>query len=285
MDFSGYIREYRERSYCLTDKQKQYILALSRSVDDSIRNDDIPKELFVSILNHPVTAWTDLTKDDVSILIKTLLTRVRLSVNQRKELERLYPDESTRIKQINDRLHRSITSLDDLSVRDYRFLIKTPDRFHLIPIDFPLKCEEEYEYGYQQSTHCANGKMYYLKFYNLMMLDYDAISLDQLKQKLFPFQERFRFRIYVTCNGFHVFIISCRIPHRICFDLMKALECDPYYTLFSYKYGYKIRLSPKLGRSETFLAQLVEEFGQASPEPELMELMDLHDRFIGMTHG
>jgi len=270
IDLNQLIQEYHEKPYCISEKQKNYMMFLA----------DTPNVFPVlsDILRKTISSWSDLTKEDVSNGINQLLSRKRCTMYQILIIKSLYTD----LKEISQRLHREISTWEELSLRDFKFLLKSPERFHLIPKDHPLICDIDYEYGWQESNYCEHSKMYYLKFYNLMMLDYDNITLEELTNKLQQYTQ-FLFRIYRTYNGFHVFVMSHELPHNneMILNLMKSFGCDPYYCLFSFKYGYKIRLSKKKDRNETFLCQYVTTIGDVSLEHEkCTELMQIHDDYI-----
>ena len=268
MDLTVYIDAYSKRTYIVSEKQKAYITSLCRT------NAVFP--CMSNILKRAITEWTDLHKEDVSTVIKTLMSQIPLSIRQKGQVMEQYAN----IEAISQRLHREVKSLDDLSVSDFRFLMKSPDRFYLIPRDRPIQCRDDYEYGYQISDYCEDRKMYYVKFFDLMMLDYDKIDLVELEARL-SIRNDFCYRIYETHNGFHVFVTSQRFPHKLesTLMLMKELGCDPYYCLFSYKYGYKIRLSPKKGRDELFLARYVKTIGE-NEDMGCRRLLRIHDFFI-----
>ena len=62
---------------------------------------------------------------------------------------------------------------------------------------------------------------------------------------------------------------------------MSDLKCDPYYTLFCYRNGYKIRLSPKLGRGEEFIAEYITDYGSEDMlDPECSRLIEFHNFYV-----
>ena len=92
---------------------------------------------------------------------------------------------------------------------NFKKLIKNPNRFNLIPKSIPLICQDDFEYGFQIYNDKPNYKMYYLRFYKLMMLDFDGITFEILKDKLQSFMDNgFVFMIYQTFNGYHAFILN-----------------------------------------------------------------------------
>jgi hypothetical protein len=127
--------------------------------------------------------------------------------------------------------------------------------------------------------------MYYIVFYDLLMVDIDSTELDQeqLEERLRHW--RLSGRLYRTHKGYHLFITSTPFPYRDPRSrrLMLELDCDPYYVAFSTVNGYKVRLSPKLGRENEVLAAPVAKLGNIPEDPELLQLLRRHDDLLGIT--
>ena len=97
-----------------------------------------------------------------------------------------------------------------------------------------------------------------LQFTDLMMLDFDWKDFDPdnedpvkaekyIVEKLNELNDVFTFLLFRTDRGLHVFIINKCYPHTDLdsIDIMLSFCADPFYTAFSYKYGYCIRANPK----------------------------------------
>jgi hypothetical protein len=181
-------------------------------------------------------------------------------------------------KEISKLLKKDVSR--DISQKEAEFILQGPDKFRPWIKEHPIRSEEQWEYGHQESDLFESGFMKYLKFYNMMMLDYDSVSYEDLVSHLNKFP--YRFRIYKTYGGFHVFIISHLIPYNDEFSvgLSKQLLSDVYYIMFSNKTGYKIRLSKKKDRSEDFIAEYINEIGISSINNICMELIKIHDQLI-----
>ena len=177
---------------------------------------------------------------------------------------------------------KNIISWNNISLIDYIKLTNTPNKFNIIPYLIPLNCQGEYEYGKQYYKN--DYIMYYLKFYNLMMLDYDNVEFSVIENKLKSFIDNgYYFSIYKTYNGYHVFILSHILPYNDInnFILMKLLGCDHYYCLFSHKYGYHIRLNKKKDRDEEYVAKYYKSLGNTKNIlPELYNLLKIHDVYL-----
>jgi hypothetical protein len=142
-----------------------------------------------------------------------------------------------------------------------------------------LEYNSSYEYGIQESNACLNDEMYYLKFYDLMMVDFDSVSYTHLINNLEPFKNDYNFRIYKTKNGYHVFVVSEKIPYNSgnFVDLTKALRGDLMYCIYSRYNGYNIRLSPKIGYNEEISHVYVSDYGNGKVLEDnaiLIELLD-----------
>jgi hypothetical protein len=62
---------------------------------------------------------------------------------------------------------------------------------------------------------------------------------------------------------------------------MTALDCDFFYIKFVYDNGFKIRLSKKLGREESFLEKFRSELGNGAVDLEISKLLIIRARFLG----
>jgi len=271
------LSEYRQskKSFRLTDKQQEYIQILH----NNIYSDNIFTTM-TDLLNKPIECWQCLKSDDVRILIAKLKNRQKASQNHQELIKRLYS-----IERINMdlKLDPPLESYEDLNYYHIKRLLATPAKFNFRSSDHPLHGDIDYEYGYQDSDLCKDGKMYYLKFYDLMMLDYDGITYEQLLEILEPYADLMYFYIYKTFNGFHVFVMSGLYPHNTnkSSSLMSELKCDPYYTIFCYRNGYKIRLSPKMGRGEEFIAEYITDYGSDDMlDPECSRLIEFHNFYV-----
>lgn len=123
---------------------------------------------------------------------------------------------------------------------------------------YVLEYDDYYEYGIQEAK-CCDKKMYYIRFYDMLMLDYDGkITYDELI-KILQKEPIYRYKIYKTYNGFHVFITSRLLnhSHTNTQELSYKLEGDLYYILFSKYNGYIVRLNPKVGRDETIVHEYI----------------------------
>ena len=266
-----------------TEKQLEFFQSV---LNDVTENGKLTERILIRfgedetrVLQETIDNLETLTKTKLTKLLNKLRPMKLVSEKQIEALERFM-----KLELIKDQYN--VNSFSELTHGQYSQIMKNlfhPGRFSLTVVDHPLISEFDYEIGYQTSDLCEDKKMFYLKFYNLMMLDYDypdGKKEDTLKKLIEMFRE-FSVRIYETHNGFHVFILSYPIDHDkdSTYNLMMFLGCDKFYCLFTRKHGYKIRLSPKIGRDENFVAKFVHEHGD-NILPELKRLMIIHDLYI-----
>ena len=178
------------------------------------------------------------------------------------------------IKTINDILNTDYKYYYELTMGNFnRISFKFPNinlefvinKFQIIPKDFILEYTNEWEYGYQISEKCIDDKLYYLKFYNLVMIDFDNKDYEKINILMKNFIElidkKAVFYVYETENGYHIYLMSKLIDHLhpSLPVFLKFFQCDPYYIVFTVKNGFKIRLSLK--KNNTFVERFVECVG------------------------
>ncbi len=303
--------QYRQREDRLTDKQLAYLRTLlqtfQRQNEFSNRSDpdhpsDHPQEeltlkqlgkeqlghepdeealkleLVEKFLNREVPSFDCLNKDDMALLVRQLTEEIKISPMQAMLLQ-----QTMTLRKISERLKKEVGNYLELSIRDFRFLMKAPSRFYLIPLDRPIITNSDWEYCYQYSDLCAHKKMYYIKFYQMLILDYDTQDYDQLLNRLKPYLTEACFAIYKTHAGFHVHLLSKPMPHEEddTYQVMKSFECDPFYALFSHKFGFKVRLSKKINRVESFLLKFINLVGNPHLlDPYLHQMLSIHDFYV-----
>lgn len=266
-----------------SDKQKNYIRMLcnlkvskgtmfSAEIDDFVVFQICKSYLSYERFNSNI-GWYEIGLHWSSI-VSGLRRETPLDRNSLELLQSVYNLEEVRSGE-------TIENWNEVTVADYENLIRPVSRFCIIPNYLPIEIDFEYEYGKQLFLHKEgeekNYEMYYLRFYNLMMLDIDHQNYDQLVTDLNSFiTNGYCFDIYKTYKGFHVFVISHILPYNDIksFLLMKALHCDNFYCLFSHKFGYNIRLNQKYNRPEPHVRQHLSTLGTPSNStPHLLHLL------------
>lgn len=265
MDLTATWQEFKARPFQLSVKQQTLIVDLAKKLKSQPITDEVTllKELSV-YLKREISGWSSLKADDISRVIYILKSQQAPIKADLKLVQDSYSLDDVNHMLLKANPHQSqIGSYEQLNHGQAQLLLGFKRRFKTQYQDHPLIANLDYEYGWQESPLCFDNKMYYLKFYDLLMLDYDEISYDQLIEILTPFADEHYFEIHQTHNGYHVFLMSELLNHRDprAKQLMIELKTDHYYMMFCYVNGYKIRLSKKLGRNETYVSRLVERFG------------------------
>jgi hypothetical protein len=271
----------------VTPKQREYIISLVHRIPKDVveedsnsedQNQDVDLTIQRLLKDDQVTLDT-LPKSQIGRLISSLQ---REATATDKQIEIVFQKIS--LDKIREILRRDVQIGDKLTIREVSFLMKTPSQFTYWSSEHPEKSCDRYEYGWQDSAYCEDGKMYYLKFFDLLMIDFDGIDLEQVRQKLISIPQ-YSYALYKTYNGFHAFVISRSIQHS---DpearfLLERMGCDRYYMLFSTKAGFKVRLTPKKDRDETVVAEYIETIGVIPLLPECLEMLEIHDHHLGIT--
>jgi len=144
-------------------------------------------------------------------------------------------------------------------------------------LDHPFDYSAIHEYGYQTASCCPDNRLYYLKFYDFLTIDHDHKNgMSQLEEfcRKCP---SFLFNVYETHNGYHFMLMSHAIPFydQSAVDLMYHLGCDPWYILYSHRYGFKLRLNRK-NRPELYVARFLKSIGRGRPHPKCQQMEALY---------
>ncbi len=115
------------------------------------------------------------------------------------------------------------------------------------------------------------------------MIDFDNIDLNEVLHRLSR-TPNFTYSVYKTYGGYHAFLINHILNHSepMVKKLLDLLECDYYYYLFSNKHGFKVRLSPKLGRDETKVATYVADVGNCKSNDKCIDMLKIHDEYLNI---
>ena len=192
-------------------------------------------------------------------------------------LNSLFPNS---IYYYNTLLNKTYNNLHELSQEECKLIIqelKKNGLFMKSTINTKNYTFKEIELGdgygiYNQHNLYKNSNMDLIIFNNLMVLDYDNISYEEVCNILKEVDETFM--IYKTYNGYHAYCTS-RAYNRKSYktlQLMYDLNCDQVYISFCYEYGYCIRLSNKINRDEKFVEKFM---GKVVTKPEDKNLVDL----------
>lgn len=262
------IKEYEKstQGHKISIKQKDYINILIKEIID-------PKEKErYSLINVEL-----LNKLEIFNLIGELKKIIPANMHYLTSLYHRFTN--YHIKKLLKKSHDQFI----ITQYDAELILKTPDKFSNWMKEHPIRSEEYWEYGWQENAIFPDGKMEYLKFYDMMMLDYDGFTYEELCNHLKLF-DKYRFRIYKSYEGFHVFIISDPIHYNSerCMVLSKAILSDIHYNIFCSKTGFKVRLTAKPGRKEDKLYEYISDVGNGETNELCEYLIKIHDKFINL---
>lgn len=191
-------------------------------------------------------------------------------------------------------LKRDIQNYGDITLYEFKKIIESNDDFNFyktivsyVPerLQFIFEFSDIHEYGISRERYNINNFIYYIKFYDLLLLDYDDIDIETVKKNLNLIKQltnkKILFRIYKTYKGYHVFIISHLISYNSpeAITIAKYLNCDPWYIIYFKYYGYSIRISNKLGREEEYNHIFISEYGDGKPNKKCMKMIKIFEYY------
>jgi hypothetical protein len=255
------IKNYNKH-YNLSDKQKNYI-------EQNMTNEEIKNIIQTDNLNN-------ITSKNVKTLFSYIQKHKYATNNQIKLLQMI----NINLDDISKFLKREIKNFEELTAYDINKLLnKNPEinlKNALKKINPSRDCiiyewDDGYEYGLQKID--SKNSMVYMKFYDLLVIDYDHKDLETLQlslnQTTLLLGNDVLYRIYETYKGYHIILVSHLCPYNsdLTMQLSYILNSDRWYMLFSRKHGYCIRLSCKKDRNETQTHKLIGTFGSGKMIP------------------
>jgi len=251
-EISKIIAEYKTIYIPISLKQKKLIVALF-----SFQHDIVELNNYIQTkLNDSSKCINNLSIQDLEI-IQALKNETKIS-----EVDKIFLQDKFN-KETIDEILKQEKKYEDITIKEFEDIIKHPSVssfrfFSNSPLKkfFVLEHNQSYELGYTYLTSAHDSLIKYIKFFDLLTIDYDLgpkenkDSLLKRIKSILPLT--LSFKIYETWNGYHVFLMSCPILHNS-EEMMKLsykLGSDPWYILYSKYYGYSIRLSEKSGRNE-----------------------------------
>jgi len=123
-----------------------------------------------------------------------------------------------------------------------------------------------FEYGIQNRPK----RMYYVRFYDMVMLDIDqTISPEMKKECMQLYPRNSTWAVHTTTNGFHLYLVSHIFPYHsdaaIAY-LHRWNMCDEWYQANATFHGFKVRVSKKFtGENLTHPVQFWGDTDNISP--------------------
>lgn len=213
--------------------------------------------------------------------IRFLIGSQKITLKQQNLVRSLPKDE------INKVLKRDVI-IEELTRFELQRIMNTLYNRHALGAkvyNHPIISTGNYEYGWQESSKCPDGKLYYIVFYDLLMIDLDTnIDVSMIQSLLLERLSQLKLtgRLYKTYNGYHLFITSKSLNHKSNETkyVMGVLGCDIFYNTFSYLNGFKVRLNPKLRDNEIVAAEYIGVIGEEPEDNNLLQLLGMHDEYI-----
>ena len=141
----------------------------------------------------------------------------------------------------------------------------------------PIAKNNFFEIGWQ--IHDDKPPLSYLSFYNLLMIDWDEMTLMEIEEILKREASDLNFAIYQTYKGYHGYCITkmYNIDYKT-LKFMKKLQCDPHYIQHCIQNGFILRLNKKHDRKdEDFVENFVKYIGNSHAHPLLHMLLKIKD--------
>lgn len=145
--------------------------------------------------------------------------------------------------------------------------------------------EQDYYIAQDMTTNT-----FYICYKNLMMIDIDfykeeieendkiSIILNRVEEYVKKSKVKLNFMIYTTRNGVHLFLVNRKCDYKNLDDIkiMLDLNCDYYYSVYSYIRGWSVRLNRKKKDNE-ILYKYIRDVGNTNKKDKhLVKLVNLH---------
>lgn len=233
---------------------------------------------------------TELTAKEARNIIKDGFSTQPIGPIQRKNLLSVV----TGLEEIEKILQKKILYFTDITISDYQRILAVKGikgALFLSSSNHPIAVRSGYEYGWQDSPVCKDGKFYYLVSYDIAMFDIDDVGSKNQETILQEMRavctkHNISTRVYKTYNGYHIFVTSMRLHHTESRELMEILSdsfgSDIYYKVFCQKFGYKVRLNKKIrdGDRVDIVGDYVCMLGDIVEDKSILSYLELHDMLI-----
>lgn len=222
--------------------------------------------------------FDNLVNDDITVLIKFSKRNESPTERQKQMLRNLcvYLNIDTPTVQTRNELE----DISEILKKKYDIFI--PYYINTSKIAYTIHTKtDDYFIGTQHRLHKLEQKdMKVIIFKEVMMLDYDDISLDEILRIITPFP--YTFWVYQTIKGFHVYVMSKLFNFQDIATLQKMYKmgCDKWYISFTKFYGTVVRLEAKPGRTEPYVEKFIRQVNNYPVMPEINTLMEIKDAII-----
>lgn len=141
-----------------------------------------------------------------------------------------------------------------------------------------LESTEDYAYVVHTQENC-----YAISYRDLFVVDYDCPQRIQILHRYVRNNPWCTFRLVRTTKGYHAFLTSRPIHHRLGIELLHLLRSDPLHMLSSFHRGYGVRVNQKSIDERPYRETQV--MGTAPEDPRLVALYQLHLQYYERNRG
>lgn len=256
----------------LTDKQKRLVEKIYKDTE----TEKTYQEFIKMVCNKSVS---ELAKDDISTLIKYSKKDKSPTERQKQMLKNLcvYLDIETPTILTMKKFE------DTLKMLENRYDVFIPYYINTSRITYTIQTKmNNYFIGTQHhiKDELVQQDMKVIVFKDIVMVDYDNITLDEVLKKITPFP--YTFWVYQTTRGFHVYVMNklFNLQDIATHQLMYKMGCDKWYISFTKCYGTVVRLEPKTGRQEIFVEKFTRQVNNCFVLPEIQSVIEIKDAII-----
>lgn len=163
-------------------------------------------------------------------------------------------------------------------------------------LSYILMCQEQYGWGGFSYNWKKALKVMTMK--SLLMIDWDPIAPGEEADHHYTIKDKEEvyellearvsthleelWKVYETpSGGIHAFLLSHHYTPEEGYNLLTEMKGDTLYRDISLKRGeWAVRIGPKQGRENDFVARYVGSFGSGKALPEHVETISVHDSFL-----
>jgi hypothetical protein len=185
-------------------------------------------------------------------------------------------------------LQKDYKDLQEITKEDCKLIIsKLKSMGMFLPLyvnkdnyNFEIIKDTEYFTVCNQYNKLKKSNMKVMVLKSIMMLDYDGITLEQVKEFLKKTKESYK--IYKTYNGYHAYCTSKEYSFKNykTLQLMKNLGCDELYISYCYFLGVCVRLTKKDNRDEKYIEKYECDIENSEKIEYIDQVLDEKDNYI-----
>jgi hypothetical protein len=253
----------------LTDKQQRLV----KKIYEDTKGEETFHEFIKLVCGKNID---ELVNNDITTIIK-YSTRKKCPTEKQKDMLR------NLCMYLNIEVPTILTMKDfeeTLEIFRQKYDVFLPYYINTSTVTYTIHNKAEKYFVGTQHRNTSQQDMKVIVFKDIVMLDYDNVSLEAILRIITSFP--YTFSVYRTTRGYHVYVMSTsfNLQDIATHQLMYKMGCDKWYISFTKCYGTVVRLEPKAGRQETFVETFVRQVNNYHVIPEIKTLMEIKDEFI-----